>query len=681
MSQERAMQLYELLPALYRDRDAKQGMLLKAFLSVIQESLDTVSRDTAELYDSWFIETCPDWVVPYLAERLGIQPLPYPSLGYNLRRLVASTLTQRRRKGTPAGLQQISQTFTAWPTLLVEYRRYVVAAQHLQALRPDLVSLVSVRDRATLARRDTPFDRIPRAVDLRRPRGHTGRFHPGNLGLFVWRQKVYRCLDMPASAGPAAGLVRFHPYGAGTPLCNPRPAPAVVTRESEAPGPLLPAALAAEIQSLVANSAAPQVYFGNDPVLSIQLVSGSTVQSVLPQEILIADLSDFASGWAVPTAAGWAANQYKVALDPSRGRLRLRANLATMAVRVSYGYISGDEIGAGPFDRAPLAADEQLITVGTRVAANFPTLAQALAAVNKPQATIEIRDNESYDLPSTVTTTTGQRITIRAQSGKMPRIIDGSTTTTTTTSTGMSLMVKVMQTLTLRGAGFLRLCGLVLPGFQIAADSSASDITLEQCSLLDLLQQSQGDCPLHLIKCLASNGVAWNGAVSVQDSGLQNRSMATIVSSTGTREDFGTVLVSKARCDIARSTFLGGVTAAEVGSVTDSLIFGPLQVTRTAVGSVKNSTFVGGATAPQRCTDTFEVPAVTKPMFVSVVPGELGYLQLGTAAPLQILTGASDGGQMGIWNRLAMVQREGNLRAGIEEYVPVGFRTNIYYAT
>ena len=63
--------LYELLPVVYRQRDAGQGYPLRALLQVIAEQVDVVQDDIRQLYENWFIETCQDWVVPYIGDLVG----------------------------------------------------------------------------------------------------------------------------------------------------------------------------------------------------------------------------------------------------------------------------------------------------------------------------------------------------------------------------------------------------------------------------------------------------------------------------------------------------------------------------------------------------------------------------------------------------------------------------------
>src|SRR5205809_5358744 len=114
--------LYQHLPTVYRLRDADQGEALKALVAVIGEQVRILEDDIRQLYDNWFIETCQDWVVPYLADLIGYQPLHEPSEAGSVRtkegqrlnrvlsprRDVANTIADRRRKGTLALLEQLA---------------------------------------------------------------------------------------------------------------------------------------------------------------------------------------------------------------------------------------------------------------------------------------------------------------------------------------------------------------------------------------------------------------------------------------------------------------------------------------------------------------------------------------------------------------------------------------------
>ena len=68
-------ELYELLPAVYRLRDAEAGYPLRALLAVVAEQADLVRDNIAGLWDDLFVETCAEWVIPYIGDLVGNVPL------------------------------------------------------------------------------------------------------------------------------------------------------------------------------------------------------------------------------------------------------------------------------------------------------------------------------------------------------------------------------------------------------------------------------------------------------------------------------------------------------------------------------------------------------------------------------------------------------------------------------
>src|SRR5882724_12815534 len=98
---------YELLPAIYRIRDADQGEPLKALLSVVADQVGVLEEDLAQLYDDQFIETSAEWVIPYIGDLIGYRSLHgvAPRIS-SPRAEVANTIGYRRRKGTVVALEQ-----------------------------------------------------------------------------------------------------------------------------------------------------------------------------------------------------------------------------------------------------------------------------------------------------------------------------------------------------------------------------------------------------------------------------------------------------------------------------------------------------------------------------------------------------------------------------------------------
>src|SRR6266436_2682800 len=115
--------LYRLLPAVYRIRDLEQTengspfidlqqqadngsiqLPLKALLKIITEQIAVLEENLAQLYDDQFIETCAEWVIPYIGDLVSYRT-PHNTSSQSLRSEVAHTISYRRRKGTATLLE------------------------------------------------------------------------------------------------------------------------------------------------------------------------------------------------------------------------------------------------------------------------------------------------------------------------------------------------------------------------------------------------------------------------------------------------------------------------------------------------------------------------------------------------------------------------------------------------
>src|SRR6266545_507640 len=142
-----------------RLRDAERGYPLRALLGIIAEQVELVEADIRQLYDNWFIETCQDWVVPYIGELIGYQLVheagepgdisTAEGLARNKilipRRDVADTIQNRRRKGTLALLEELAADVAGWPTRAVEFYTLLAWTQNLNHLHLDRSRTVDVR--------------------------------------------------------------------------------------------------------------------------------------------------------------------------------------------------------------------------------------------------------------------------------------------------------------------------------------------------------------------------------------------------------------------------------------------------------------------------------------------------------------------------------------------------------
>src|SRR5690349_5108366 len=234
----KADRLYQLLPAVYRMTDAEQGESLRALLQVIAEQVNIVENDIGSLYENWFIETCDDWIVPYIGELIGYQQVheagepgdPSQTEGRALnkilipRREVANVISYRRRKGTLSLLEDLANNVAGWPARAVEFYKLLGWTQSLNHPRPRRGGFVGLRAGAALELLNGPFTRSTHNVDVRRLNSHrtTGSFNIGSVALFVWRLKNYSVTRTPAYCIEEEGpeCYTLNALGHDTPLYN-----------------------------------------------------------------------------------------------------------------------------------------------------------------------------------------------------------------------------------------------------------------------------------------------------------------------------------------------------------------------------------------------------------------------------------------------------------------------------
>jgi len=436
--------LYKLLPAIYRMRDSDQGEPLRALLSLIEGEYDAVEQDIGELYENWFIETCQEWVVPYVGDLLGVRPLYPASPGtFSERAYVAHTLDYRRRKGTAAMLEQLAQDVTGWPARAVEFFQLLATTQYVNHLRSQNRITPDLRDSNQLELLNGPFDNIAHTADVRHIHNGRGRFNIPNVGIFLWKLEDYQIGPASVTVGAAHrqskaraaaatpdGRYTFDPLGFSAPLFN-RPQTKTdktsQTAEINVPGKLRRRPLYDELEALrqakADNQTAPgPLYFGDNPVFQL-VVDNALVDFA---KVMVCDVSDIsATDWRrpqatksyTPTGGGPAQNlDITLAVDPVRGRIAFPAGKTPTSVEVAYSYGFSADVGAGPYDRTqwlndpdtgpgPLRNDKHWqVAVSQKLAAIpntlFPTLAQAVQAWNaqpaKTDGVIAILDNATY---------------------------------------------------------------------------------------------------------------------------------------------------------------------------------------------------------------------------------------------------------------------------------------------
>lgn len=168
--------LYELLPALYRVRD--ENGELRDFLNVLAAPLAELRQNIEELHGDLFIDTCNDWVIPYLAEMVGVE-LIFPDAASN-RRDVRGAVSWRRRKGTRQALEEMASDLSGQMVVTHEGWKRLLLVQDLNQLRTER-TVTDVRQPLLAEGATGPLDGAFHVVDARGISAKSGRYHPEHV--------------------------------------------------------------------------------------------------------------------------------------------------------------------------------------------------------------------------------------------------------------------------------------------------------------------------------------------------------------------------------------------------------------------------------------------------------------------------------------------------------------------
>src|SRR5262245_21003298 len=339
--------MYELLPAIHRLRDAERGEPLKALLSVIADQVGVLEEDLAQLYDDQFIETCAEWVVPYIGDLIGHRSLHSPRVRSTVdgplrnvlpkigsqRAEVAHTIGFRRRKGTAEMLEQLARDVTGWSARAGELFELLGWTQWTpNHIRPNSFYAPDLRHWEPLERIGTAFETTAHTVDVRHIERGEGRYNIPNVGIFLWRLDAFRIRNSPAVRVDAHRFL-FSSLGANMPLFTRPQTEKSITHLAEpinVPEPISQRVLDAYLAN----------YYGPD--LSI------FVEGIAIGDVAACNLSD-----ADPGGTTWAHTPPNVmlAIDPVLGRISFR-DAQAQPPRVVFHYGFSGTMGGGEYERS-----------------------------------------------------------------------------------------------------------------------------------------------------------------------------------------------------------------------------------------------------------------------------------------------------------------------------------------
>jgi hypothetical protein len=722
-SAQKIDRLYSLLPTDIRERDALQGEPLHALIDIVQGQADIIEEDIAQLGENAFVETCEPWVLPYIGDLVGTTPLfdasrvndagtatelfpdlegpdLTPPITLSARADVFKTIYRRRRKATPAMLEELARDATGWSAHVVEFFEHVVWSQwsrnHLRPYAPGTPDLRSV-DR--MDRLGGAFDDTCRVPHLGLIGQSSGWYGVEKLGFFLWRLYDYPLRRVSARSLAGAGDFRFHfsVLGNDTPLfsqARPEGNQAARATQAHVPTPYR----RARFFEAIRGGAVPDLPFDI-------FVDGALVPRA---RILCRNLSL----WGQPTTD-------LVAIDPLLGRFTLGPDLvpaAQVEVDTRYGFSGG--VGGGPYRRRPWRIRRDLgfdmIEVNAEGAGGAQTtingaLAQ-WAATGGNDAVLRITDSATYAENVTVDLSgaSGTALVLEAAEGQRPHLrledpleVTGDRADASLTLSGLLVEGRIDVTGQL---GRLRLLHTTLvPGGTIAQNSGPPLPPAPSPASVTVVENIGGNLAntefrLEMAFCI-SGPLRLPRLVEglwVLDSIIDAHGETAIEAPDGGPGP---------TAHIERSTVRGTARLRMLTLASEVIFDDAVICQRVQQGCVRFSFVPQGSLTPRRyrcqpelgisrardaagpltqAQDIALTARITRRLrseFTSEVYGQPAYLQLGVKAPVEILTGAEDGSEMGVWGHLKQPQREANLRHRLEEYLPFGLEAGLIYET
>ncbi|MFC7907226.1 phage tail protein [Streptomyces nigra] len=710
--------LQSRLPSHLLARDAEAGGFLERLLDAVAGELALLETDLEDLYDAWFVETCAEWVLPYLADLIGLDDLPTGlGLPAGPRALVANTVTYRRRKGTAGVLEQVAQDVTGWPARAVEFYRLLVTTTHTNHVRADRLATVSVRDAAHVelcgldlagVRSLAPgLDPLAHTADVRRITSGRGRYGIPAVGVFLYPLQVHEIgrPDAPTShTGTADGWSRarrrapevgggwtFDPLGRLSPLFESRPGDeraedsAARNGEADLPVPLRPRRLHRLLETARAKKYA-------DPALLPLGVRIDADEALAPHAIRVRGLEPLAPD-----------QQRQVVVDPVDGTLTCYRGCEeddpeNVYVRYAYGVLA--DVGAGGHDRSaahetalaltgcpPVGGGVERIVDGSSVGGGAAgpakpaatvgaalvrarTVLEELSQDQRPGAgyVVSITDSATYeDSAMGVRLPAGTRLLLVAAQWPGRRALDGTGFQAAAGAGYLpdGLRPHLFGTLTVAGdkGSSVLVDGLTIEGDLVVDAGQLDALTLSHCTLTGRLRVAEGQA--------GNNGELRINVLRSVLGGVELAAPVSLLCASDSEID-GDATAVEAHASFEGCTVRGDLTVRSLDAAS-CLLDGRVTAGDRQTGCVRFSYTGPGSRTPRRhqCVPAEAHGAAPEPRYASVTPGSPLYLALSRDCPETIRTGAENGAEMGVHQHLGRPLRLAAVERGLTPYLPV----------
>lgn len=659
--------------------------LLDLLLAAVDEQVALLARDIDQVYDDLFIESCADWAVPYIGSLLGL-----PADATRLE--VANTIALRRRKGTPAALEDFAEVVSAWTARVTDGWQITACTHVLDHPQSPRATVFRFGD-AAQARVGTPFDRSQRVASPERG------IVPHGVQVAIWPWTVHTHIATEVAPTAEADRFALHPLGVECPLFL-RPRPLEISRtpgqgrtsdESDAP-------VRATYRVIEALASPGQITIGtNWQIAATHAVADADPLAVPP----LLRLSAIDAGTGNRVDVPWAQLRFgslptggpapqppaadQVVVDVHRGLIEVGADWGG-PVRATWHRAVSGEIGALPGTGVADDGARVVVTVNPDAVAGptvRPTLTQAINAAESLSAGLDPADSLPGRPDVEIRLMTSDRLAspnapVLAFAPTLPR---------------WRIVAPALLTPTIAGNLNVALDGgcIELEGFQITGDITiGADVT--GIALKNVTMDPTAPSTLRVVPAAWGVEVAIDrcltGPVRAELGARPIRISHTIVDGVGAAlvacgappplppatPAVGPTGAFPPMIQATGVTFHGPVEADSVDA-TDCLFAHGLFVTQTQAGCLRFS-YIGDS-PDEDLPVTHQCLREPAPAFASLEFESPQYLTLPLTPASALHTASSAGGAVGAYGHVKASARLGRLHRRIGEFVPMGLEPRL----
>lgn len=663
--------VWGLVPEVYRALDASvpgaPGALRELCARIGREAA-IVRRSIDRVWEDQSIETCDDWVIPYIGDLLATRLVS--GLDARGQRLdVANTIDYRRRKGTLAVLEQVASDLSGWDVRVIEMFRHLARAPHGLDPAPRVEErgtprggVADLRDPDIASRAGSAFDRFAYTPDFRRGANRTGVHQIRTLAVHVYRRKALSVdKSTPVQDSACPNQWTFDPTGRDIPLhaASSRRTGALgaFAPEHALAGPIDAALLRSAKEALCAAIVAPT---GAMDPRSLRLYEHGASFDLVPAADITADPRESAPRFLVV---------------PERGRVFVQSGEAP-ALHVGYHHGLASAIGAGGFPRSWSAAAASGPAPEVLVSGDAD-LGAVLSGL-PPSATVTFADSRTR---STLVNVGVAHVVLRAASGARPVV--RRTTETDWVFTGSPGAKLAIDGLWVCGAHVVlagdfsevTLTSCTLDPGEMNADLSGFALAADGAMLFPSLLRIEGHVgkltvERSILGPLATVGNGTVETVTISDSVVQG-----IASNDG---GIDAISLKSGLTELLRTTVLGRTIAHRL-SADHVILHDHAEVTDRQQGCVRYSAVTEGSLLPRQHRSVSAPPRA--PWFVSRRFGDPGYAALHDGVDASVSAGGEGGAEMGVYAREQFGIKEQSIRTKLGEHMPVGLTAVIRHVT